>query len=552
MNARKLYFQLQYPIVRRMLEATKRGAEVQREVMLQKLRLVAGSRFAADHATEAIRSPEEFRERLPIADFEHFRPYIDRVSVKETTALFAPGTKVHMFALTSGTTDQPKRIPVTDDFIRNYKRGWKIWGLQTHADHRRLFHKTYLHLASDWQQERTSGGIWCGNISGLAAETRPAVVRRPFLIPPEVSKLRHWTNRQYTILRLALASSRLGMIITANPLTLVKLAELLQAKSETLLRDLHDGTCSLPEPEEPPLPAALVKRLRKRQVARGQQLQQILEQHGRLTPREVWPEIDVAAVWMGGPVGTLVPRVRELYGPQACRDHGLSASEGRMTIPMQDEANCGLLDFTSNYFEFIPESEAESRQPTVLEAHELEVDQKYSILLTNSAGLFRYKINDIVQCAGFEGQVPLLRFLHKGAHCVNLVGEKLTEDQVVRAVQQSFRDLSQDPELVILAPQLGERSFYKLLVEESLADHAPRLADLLDQHLARLNCEYDDRLKTRRLGAIVCQTIPNGSWERLRDLKIELRGGSQEQYKHAFLATSDDILKTLCESQRSS
>ncbi|HYW80779.1 MAG TPA: hypothetical protein VE890_14455 [Thermoguttaceae bacterium] len=37
------------------------------------------------------------------------------------------------------------------------------------------------------------------------------------------------------------------------------------------------------------------------------------------------------------------------------RSHGLSASEGRMTTPLEDGTSAGLLDFLAHYFEFIPE-----------------------------------------------------------------------------------------------------------------------------------------------------------------------------------------------------
>src|SRR5690606_8640302 len=98
------------------------------------------------------------------------------------------------------------------------------------------------------------------------------------------------------------------------------------------------------------------------------------------------------------------------------RDHGLHASEGRMTIPLQDGTPDGLLDIESHFFEFIPESEAASSQPTVLQAHELVPGESYFILLTTASGLYRYDIRDVVQCTGYLHTTPLLRFLHKGAH----------------------------------------------------------------------------------------------------------------------------------------
>ena len=34
-----------------------------------------------------------------------------------------------MFAMTSGTTNRPKTIPVTRESLRDYREGWTIWGI---------------------------------------------------------------------------------------------------------------------------------------------------------------------------------------------------------------------------------------------------------------------------------------------------------------------------------------------------------------------------------------------------------------------------------------
>jgi hypothetical protein len=97
----------------------------------------------------------------------------------------------------------------------------------------------------------------------------------------------------------------------------------------------------------------------------------------------------------------------------------------------------------------------------------------------------------------------------------------------------------------MLVPVMGSPPRYVLLVEQSKGDDADRLAEKIDSHLSSLNCEYQDRIRTRRLQPIQSQQIPTGSWDWLRERKIALRGGSQEQYKHSFLGTSDQVMHDL-------
>ena len=150
MNGRWAYFKWQYPLVRRLMTRAERADEIQRDVMMRMVRASAGSRFGQNHGFASVRSLSDLRRQLPITNFEYFRPYVDEVRAGNSGALFSPETRVRMFALTSGTTEKAKHIPVTDEFVRSYKRGWKIWGLKTHADHMDLLTKDYVHLVSDF------------------------------------------------------------------------------------------------------------------------------------------------------------------------------------------------------------------------------------------------------------------------------------------------------------------------------------------------------------------------------------------------------------------
>ena len=63
---------------------------------------------------------------------------------------------------------------------------------------------------------------------------------------------------------------------------------------------------------------------------------------------------------------------------------------------------------TSNFYEFIPSEQVDRSSPDCLRSHELEVGCEYFIVLTNSAGMYRYCIGDQVRVVGFEGQAPML------------------------------------------------------------------------------------------------------------------------------------------------
>lgn len=511
----------------------RRAREWQHRTLLEKLRRHARSDFGRDHGFAHIRTAAEFRRRQPIATYDDHRPYIERVLAGDNSALFAPGTKVLMFAMTSGTTGHPKRLPITEQLFNEYKMGWRIWGAGVYGDHIDLLHKHTVQLTSDWRQYQTPGGVPTGQISGLAATTRPWIAQRVFLLPKVLSRIHDPVAKHYAALRFSLACPTVGMMITANPSTLVEFARHADRDKESLLRDIHDGTLTCDLPAE--IRQALARPILRRRPQRARELDRLVSQHGRLLPRWAWPRLSVLAVWTGGSVNVFLSQLPELYGEVAIRDHGLSASEGRMTIPLSDGTAAGLLDFYHHYFEFIPVDEHDQARPNVLEAHELEVGKDYYIVMTTSGGLYRYDIHDLVRCVDFEGQAPVIEFLNKGKHFANLSGEKLSEHQAIRAVKLSFTELDLPIETFTLAPVMDDQPRYVLLVEPPAhRGRAAELARRVQENLERVNEEYGSKCQSGRLMPVQVREVAAGTWNALRQERIAGRGHFEE-YKHPCL-----------------
>jgi len=532
--------------VRRFLRDANRATALQQEVLFTKINREMHSDFGREHGLDKIRNIADFRKQLPVASYEYYRPYVERVKKGETQALFGPATKVLMFAMTSGTTSASKFIPITNHFFKEYRRSWNVWGLRTYHQHPELLNLKTLQLSSDWQQSRTEGGIYCGNISGLAAETRPAISNIIFCLPTALNKISDPESKQYTALRLAMARTDVGIMITANPLTLIGMARLGDARRESLIRDIHNGTLDA-KAQLPGFVRDRISRLTgKANPRRARQLSQIIEKTGHLWPRDYWPNLKVLAVWTGGSVGAYLPQVTEYFGDVIYRDHGLSASEGRMTTPLEANSRAGVLDVASHYFEFIPEEEHGSPNPTILESHELERDRNYFLIMTTSSGFWRHDIHDVVRCVGYQGQAPLLEFLNKGAHYSSMTGEKLSEYQVVQSVKLAMEDAGVKVEHFTLAPVFGDPPHYELLIESDL-DESTRnhLARALDLQLASANCEYENRLETHRIKPVMIRELPPGTWRAFHQKALSRAGASVEQFKHPCLTNKQDFVDNL-------
>lgn len=519
---------------------TREARSVQRDLLLSRIARNADSAFGRDHHFGEIRSPEDFRRRVPIGDYGRHEPYIDRVRNGDVSALFGPGTEVLMFAMTSGTTNRPKTIPVTREALNDYREGWLVWGITAFDAHPDIIEnglRPILQIASDWRESYTSAGIPCGAITGLTASMQSRMIRTTYCMPPSGSRIKDVESKYYLALRSSVHKN-LGTIIAANPSTILNMVRLGDRERETLIRDLYDGTLAA----KWAIPADVRKELRFRISIRrkdaARRLEKLAAEHGRLLPKDYWPNLEFLSNWMGGTMRAYLRGYPEFFGEKPVRDVGLIASEGRMTIPIEDGTPAGVLDVRHHYFEFIPEEEAEKADPQVVEAADLIEGRNYFILLTTAGGLYRYNIFDLVRCVGFHGEAPVVEFLNKGAHFSSLTGEKLSEHQVITAVEAAQRDAEVRLRSYLLLPVWGDPPSYGLLIETSdLPDDATaeRLDAAVEDRLRALNVEYAAKRDTLRLGPVRTIRIRDGAWAEFQKQRLARSGGTVEQYKQPHL-----------------
>ncbi len=531
----------------RFLDRARHASRTQEQVLREKLARNAESEFGRRHRFADIRDYADFAARVPLSTYEEYAPFIERLKEGEFGALFGGGQRVLMFALTSGTTREPKYIPVTPPFLTEYRRGWNAWGLRALTDHPGCLLRGILQVSSPMDEHRTAAGIPCGAITGLMAATQKRLVRRYYVVPPAAAKIRDAAARYYTIMRFAVPRD-VAFVITANPATLLLLAETADARSEALIRDVRDGT--LDEGIDVPgfVRDALRGRLRPEPSAAAR-LDGLRRARGRLRPRDYW-RLGFVAHWTGGTMGLYRSRFPMWFGEVPVRDPGLLASEGRISVPVDDDTPAGILDVSAHFYEFIPADEYESPRRRALLPRDLRTGKEYFIVLTTSSGLYRYDLGDRVRVTDWYGEAPVIEFLSKGAHTSSLAGEKLTEHQVVLALRAAGARLGRSLDGSVLAPRWGAPPYYRLYVasdatagvrpaEDGPAD-AARIAEALDAELRAANVEYESKRSSGRLGAVEPQELAK---ETLTELDRRLRArqdGRAEQYKHRYLLTKPD------------
>lgn len=516
-----------------------RAKDVQDRLLVELCEASAQSRFGRDFGLGSVRSYADFARTLPILDYDRLAPYIEPIKHGDVTSLFNPGTKVHMLAMTSGTTGAVKYIPVTERYLANYRRAWNAWGIALYDTHPEAWMRPILQIASPMDEQTAPCGIPCGAISGFIFHTQKKIVKKFYVLPECVAYVKDPLAKCYMIMRLAMPGD-IGMIATANPSTPLQLARTGEAHAESLIRDIRDGTLRADLDIDPNIRAQLMPCLKKDHAA-ADRLDRLARAHGRLLPRHYWNP-GFMTNWTGGTLGLYLRQFPEYFGDAPVRDLGLVASEGRMSVPLADGTPAGVLEIYGTFYEFVPVEQIDSDRPDMFRCHELQVGRDYFILLTTAGGLFRYHIGDVVRCEGYQGQAPIISFLSKGKHTSSVTGEKLTEHQAVSAVGRATAALGLDIPDFVLCPRWADPPYYALSVERSRCpvEKLAQLAEAVDRELSGGNVEYGSKRKSQRLGPVVAVPVADGCFARLMEQRIRERATRREQYKHQFLYTEID------------
>ncbi len=105
-------------IVSRQNKSMKNAIYLQKKIMKKLVKKSDKTLFGLDHDFSKIKNYQNFKENIPIREYEDFKYYIEKILNNEKNILW-PGIPKY-FAKTSGTTSGTKYIPITRQSIPNH------------------------------------------------------------------------------------------------------------------------------------------------------------------------------------------------------------------------------------------------------------------------------------------------------------------------------------------------------------------------------------------------------------------------------------------------
>jgi hypothetical protein len=227
-----------------------------------------------------------------------------------------------------------------------------------------------------------------------------------------------------------------------------------------------------------------------------------------------------------------------------------NASEGYFGL--QDQINSKDLLLLTNsevFYEFIPMSSfigLESKE--VLSLEEVQVDTDYALVISTSAGLWRYLIGDTIRFT----QTQPYRFVVSGrtAHYINAFGEKLIIEHADSALSKSCQIHGLQMREYTAAPDFSnanEVGAHHWLIEfENEPADLSAFCQTLDEELKHINADYDAKRKGNiNIGAPRVTVAANGTFHRWLKQKGKLGG----QHKVPRLQNTPHLLREIWSCQ---
>jgi len=424
----------------------KYPVDVQEEWFHNLIMSAENTEWGKKYDYRSIENSKQFKERVPLQNYDSLKPYIERMLQGEQNILWP--SEIKWFAKSSGTTsDRSKFIPVSPEALEecHFKGGKDLISIFcNNKPGTQILTGKALVLGGSHQINQLNEDTFYGDLSAVLIKNLPMWAE--YYRTPDIS--------------IALMND--------YEQKMDKMAEATIKENVTNISGVPTWTIVLAK--------------------------KVLEITGKSNLLEVWPNLELyfhGAVNFGPyreQFKELIPS-EEMYYLET-----YNASEGFFGIQDQikSEEMLLMLDY-GIYYEFLPLDQLCDDNPVTLALEEVELHKNYAIIISTNAGLWRYVIGDTVQ---FTSLSPFrIKITGRTKHFINAFGEEVIIDNAEQAISKAckatgaaFKDYTACP-IYFRGDKAGGHEW--IIEFDQQPDNFEKFVDILDQTLRDINSDYD-------------------------------------------------------------
>jgi hypothetical protein len=424
--------------------------EAQLEVFHKLITSARYTEWGRQYGYTEISSVEKFRERVPLQDYAHVKPYVDRMRAGEQNLLWP--TDIKWFAKSSGTTNaSSKFIPVSREALEDchYKGGKDLialhYGMRPDS---KLYQGMNMVVGGSSTIEQLRSDAYSGDLSAIIIRNLPVWVEMRRTPVIETALMENWEEKTERMAR------------------------------ETMREDVRSIAG---------VPSWTLIILRR-----------ILEISGKKHILDVWPNLEL---FMHGGV-SFRPYKEQFWDlfPSHAMNYleSYNASEGFFGITdTRGTSDLLLMLDYGIFFEFVPVEHMDREHPPTVLLHEVEVDRNYAIVISTNAGLWRYMPGDTIR---FTSTKPYrIQVSGRTRSFINAFGEELIVENADRGIEAACQATGAIVNEYTAGPMYMDHSArggHEWIIEfERAPEDLSHFIEVMDQRMRSLNTDYDAKRK---------------------------------------------------------
>ncbi|RZC94023.1 hypothetical protein C5167_016715 [Papaver somniferum] len=543
-------------------EVTTHADEIQKRVLSQILSINQNVEYLQRHCLSGHTDLETFKKLIPVITYEDLKPDIDRILANGNTD--SPPIlcqhPISKFFRSSGTSSGVwKSIPTTEDDAerRSFFRSLIMPIIRQKVPDLDKGKVMYLIFVNP--QVNTPGGITLNAASTSFFKSSYFLKEfnedpyYNYTSPIETMFCEDSYQSMYSQLLCGLYYSNEVLRLGApNGSGLVQAIRFLQENWTILCNDIRTGSITNVKITDPSVLEAVLKVLKPNpKLAEFIETECKRDESWKGIIARLWPNAKyIKTTVTGSTMSHFIPTIDSYSNGLPIVSIRYTSSECYLGLNLNplckpNEVSYTLIP-TMGYFEFIPVDDHEKQQhPELVDLANVKLGQEYEIVVTTYAGLYRYRVGDVLRVAGFKNNAPQFNFMRRKDALLSIETDKTNEVELQNAVQKAAKHLVEFNLSLVDYTSYSDRStipgHYVLFWElqwPNNNDIVRATSSVFEQCCLTaeesLGTEYRhlrNQSHKSSIGPLEIRIVEKGTFKKLMDYATTIGGAAVHQYK---------------------
>ena len=450
-------------IAKRINKWASHPVETQDKVFQNLIKNAKNTVFGKDHEFSTITSYNDFKNKVPVRDYEALRPYVERVVKGEENILWK-GKPIY-FAKTSGTTSGAKYIPITKESMPTHveaARNAILLYINETGNAKFVDGKMIFLQGSPILEEKN--GIKLGRLSGIVAHYVPKYLQKNRMPSLETNCIEDWETKVNAIV------------------------------DETINEDMTVISG---------IPSWVQMYFEKLIETKGQKVGKIFKNFNLF-------------IFGGVNYEPYRAKFENLIGRKVDSIELYPASEGFFAFQDKQNEKGMLLQLNSGiFYEFIEAEHFFEESPERITIKDVKLGVNYVMIISTTAGLWAYNIGDTVEFTSLSPYRVIVSGRIK--HFISAFGEHVIGKEVEQALKEATAKTDITVNEFTVAPQINPSEglpYHEWFIEfENEPNDELKLVQNLEASLQQQNSYYFDLIDGKVLRSLVITRVKKGGFQ---------------------------------------